>query len=374
MFFSNKERSMKTILLIEDNLSIRETILEMLTQEDFTVIEAENGKIGVELALKYLPDLILCDVIMPELDGYGVLEQLRQNVVTSTIPFIFLTALSDKIDTRKGMELGADDYLTKPCSLKAVLKAIDTQLQKQSQRQKESQIQLEELKEKISYFLPHEIRTPLNGILGFCTLLMSEWQELEESEIEEMLDSINNSGKRLYRLIQNFVLYQELKEIARNPQKVNELRCDRTNLAKQLIIEPALEIAKQAKREKDLQLELTIPELSVSIASNLFQKLIEELVGNAFKFSASGTKIRVCTTFSEQNFILSITDRGRGITAEQIAQIGAYIQFDRKTYEQQGSGLGLIIAKSIAEIYGGSLQIESIVDRETKVDVYLPIF
>jgi signal transduction histidine kinase len=364
---------MTKILIIEDNASIRENILEMLIQQGFEVFEAENGQIGLELALKHLPDLILCDVIMPELDGYGVLEKLRQNSETATIPFIFLTALSDRIDARKAMELGADDYVTKPCSLKSILKAVNAQLKKQSQRQKESEIKLEELKENISYFLPHEIRTPLNGILGCSTLLMSEWQELEELEIEEMLDSIANSAKRLYRLMQNFLLYKELKAIASNTQKIERLRGDRTNTVAQYIAEVAVAIAKEAKREKDLQLELTSSDRSILIASNMLRKLLEELISNAFKFSPSGTQVKICSSFLERNFILSVTDRGRGITPEQIERVGAYVQFDRKIYEQQGSGLGLIIAKSIAEIYGGSLQIESIPNQETKVDVYLPL-
>ncbi|HMV89994.1 MAG TPA: response regulator, partial [Cyclobacteriaceae bacterium] len=105
---------MKKILLIEDNPEIRENTGEILSLAGYEVSTAENGKTGVDLAQKIKPDLIICDIMMPELDGYGVLHILSKNDETSAIPFIFLTAKTEKTDVRKGMTLGADDYLTKP--------------------------------------------------------------------------------------------------------------------------------------------------------------------------------------------------------------------------------------------------------------------
>src|SRR5687767_6634108 len=102
------------LLLIEDQAPMRRNLSLMLKMEGYTVLAAENGRAGLEVARREKPDLILCDVMMPELDGYGVLEQLRADAVTATIPFIFLTARGDKPDVRHGMNLGADDYLTKP--------------------------------------------------------------------------------------------------------------------------------------------------------------------------------------------------------------------------------------------------------------------
>ncbi len=119
---------MKKILVIEDEELVRNNILEILDTVDFRVIGACNGGIGVQLAEEHLPDLILCDVMMPELDGYGVLEALRNNPVTATIPFIFLTAKGDKTEIRQGMNLGADDYLTKPFRRKELLGAIEARL------------------------------------------------------------------------------------------------------------------------------------------------------------------------------------------------------------------------------------------------------
>ncbi len=121
---------MPKILIIEDEESVRENILDLLEAEDFETIAAANGRIGVDLAISQVPDLILCDMMMPEIDGYGVLTVLRQDPTTATIPFIFLTAKSAKSDFRRGMDLGADDYITKPFTRAELLSAIMNRLEK----------------------------------------------------------------------------------------------------------------------------------------------------------------------------------------------------------------------------------------------------
>lgn len=121
---------MKKILLIEDNDDLRENTAEILTLANYTVFTADNGKIGVEIALKELPDIIICDIMMPILDGYGTLHLLSKNPITVNIPFIFLTAKADQIDFRKGMEMGADDYITKPFDDIQLLNAIEVRLKK----------------------------------------------------------------------------------------------------------------------------------------------------------------------------------------------------------------------------------------------------
>lgn len=121
---------MKTILLIEDNQDVRENTAEILELADYKVYTAENGKVGVDLAKKNNPDLIICDIMMPELDGYGVLHVLSKNPSTASIPFIFLTAKAEKEDFRKGMNLGADDYLTKPFDDLQLLDAVEIRLKK----------------------------------------------------------------------------------------------------------------------------------------------------------------------------------------------------------------------------------------------------
>lgn len=121
---------MKKILLIEDNEDIRNNTAEILELSNYHVINAENGKTGVELAIKEVPDLIICDIMMPVLDGYGVLHAVHKNEAIKNTPFIFLTAKTDRTDIRKGMELGADDYITKPFTGTELLNAVDSRLKK----------------------------------------------------------------------------------------------------------------------------------------------------------------------------------------------------------------------------------------------------
>lgn len=127
---------MKKILLIEDNLEVRENTAEILELSGYDVVTAENGKIGVRLAKQETPDLVICDIMMPELDGYGVLRILNQNPETATIPFVFLTAKAEKSDFRKGMNLGADDYLTKPFEDVELMEVIEMRLKKSEQLNK----------------------------------------------------------------------------------------------------------------------------------------------------------------------------------------------------------------------------------------------
>jgi len=123
---------MKKILVIEDDRVIRENILKLLKAEGFDVTGAENGAQGLNAAVSNLPDVILCDVMMPQLDGYGVLAALRSHPVTATVPFVFLTGKADRSEVRQGMELGADDYLTKPFSKAELVGAISSRLKKQA--------------------------------------------------------------------------------------------------------------------------------------------------------------------------------------------------------------------------------------------------
>lgn len=134
---------MKKILVIEDEAETRDNLVLMLEMEGFKPLSAPNGRAGVEIAKRELPDVILCDVSMPKLDGYGVLEALRADSATVSIPFIFLTAKGDKKDLRTGMNLGADDYLTKPASAEDVLSAINARLDRHNEKEQAAMARVE---------------------------------------------------------------------------------------------------------------------------------------------------------------------------------------------------------------------------------------
>ncbi|MBE9126438.1 MULTISPECIES: hybrid sensor histidine kinase/response regulator [unclassified Coleofasciculus] len=368
---------MAKILVIEDEESVRENLLDLLDAEDFEVLGADNGCTGVNLAQQHLPDLIICDVMMPTLDGFGVLSSLRQNPATAMIPFMFLTARADKTDLRQGMELGADDYLTKPFSRVELLGAISARLQKQAVIEQQQTQKLDRLRHSITLSLPHELRSPLTNILGFSQLLIEEADSLERQEIRQMSESIRKSAEGLHRLIQNFLLYAELELIATDPDRIEALRSSRTSSVAPLIEQTAVQQARRVGREADLQLKLQ--DSSIQSAKARLEKIVEELIDNALKYSAPGTPIQVVGTLmshgksAELFYSLSIADQGRGMSAAQIAELGAYRQFERQLYEQKGSGLGLIICKRLSELLGGELTVESTPNQPTKVRVVLPM-
>jgi two-component system sensor histidine kinase/response regulator len=361
---------MTKILVVEDNEPSRINMLELLEAEGFDVVGAKDGRVGVQLAREHLPDLIVCDIMMPELDGYGVLSALRQDLETATIPFIFLTAKADQAALRQGMVLGADDYLTKPFKRDELLEAISTRLDKHTAVQTRFQKKLNDLRDSVTLALPHELRTPLTSILTGSTLLQEDFDSLERGDIQDLLDIIHAGAQRLQRLVMNYLLYAELEVVASAPQAARVLSRKSVN-PQPLVAEVALHKAAQTRRNSDLSLE--VAEADVRIAEDHLHKIAEELVDNAFKFSQAGTLVRVAGTGGDQTYVLSFTDHGRGMTAEQVANVGAYMQFERKLHEQQGQGLGLAIAKRLAELYGGGLTIESTPGRQTTVHVTLPV-
>lgn len=154
-------KQIKKVLVIEDEEFVRENIIELLYSEGLEVFAAENGPIGIDLAQQRQPDLILCDVMMPELDGYGVLSTLRQDSILATIPFIFLTAKATKVDFRQGMELGADDYLTKPFTRAELLGAIASRLKKQEAVQELHNSEIKQAKDRLHYLAHHDSLTEL---------------------------------------------------------------------------------------------------------------------------------------------------------------------------------------------------------------------
>lgn len=364
---------MTKILVIEDEHSLRRDIMEMLTFEGYEVSGAENGEAGIQQAVQQLPDLIICDIMMPELDGYGVLNALRHNEHTAAIPFIFLTARTDKVDRRQGMEQGADDYLTKPFTVKELLKSVDMRLRRRRDIELVSERRLDELRDSIILAMPHELRTPLTVILGFADILSADSEKLTPERVREMSEHISTAARRLYHMVENYLVYAQIEIIVADFDAREMLRSNRTSDPKPVIEDQAVQRAQFYDRETDLRFDVATVE-SVQVLEDYLKKIVAEIVDNAFKFSAPGTEVHVTAApFDDSYYAVTVRDRGRGMTAEQIERIGAYMQFNRRFYEQQGSGLGLIVARRLAELHGGHLEISSVENAGTTVMVTLPL-
>jgi two-component system, sensor histidine kinase and response regulator len=357
----------KKVLVIDDTEEIRMIIAESLNLYGFVTLSAEDGTTGVEMARSYIPDLIICDINMPNMDGYATLTALREEDSTATIPFIFLSGASDKLNMRRGMELGADDYLTKPFTHKELMAAVNARMEKQADLKRESEKKLDELRGNITMALPHELRTPLNGILGLANLMIEDYATMPPEEVLESARFIHESAQRLHRLIENFLLHSQIELMASENKKIETTSNSTSIPIEEIVPEVARKVAARFKRDTDLVLE--VARGALLIPADHFKKIVEELVDNAFKFSESGKQVRVNTSTLASKFLLTVTDDGRGMTNEQLSSIGPHMQFDRKTYEQQGSGLGLTIAKRLTELLGGQIALESQAGKGTTVRV-----
>jgi two-component system, sensor histidine kinase and response regulator len=361
---------MTRVLVIDDEPAIREVIAITLRKFGYQVSGAANGAEGLELARKLLPDLILCDVRMEVVDGYEVLAAIRNNPSTASIPFILVTAQAGATGMRQGMDLGADDYLLKPFSQNELISAVQTRLQKHQTMLQHAESKLELLRQHLSTALPHELRTPLNGILGYADILRKQSVDLDPNEVSQMAERIYRNGKRLDRLIENFLIYAQIEIVKMDYQKIDQLRKNKTMGVDKIIDIMARHRAYDAERTTDLSLNLTPG--NVAISADYFSKVFEELFDNAVRYSKKGSAVCVKTESADDEFVLKITDQGRGLTSEQLVNIGAYMQFERKVYEQQGSGLGLTVARRLVEIHGGHIVLESEYGKGTTVTVMLP--
>jgi signal transduction histidine kinase len=361
---------MTKVLVIDDEMAIREFIAVTLKKSGYEVFKASNGAEGLELARKQLPGLIICDVRMVLVDGYEVLSAIRNNPSTASIPFILVTSMASVERMREGMELGADDFLPKPFTPAQLMAAVNARLEKHRLLIQEAESKLELLRQHLSTALPHELRTPLNGILGYADILRKQSSDLEPREVSQMAERIYKNGKRLNRLVENFLIYAQIEIVKMDYQKIEQLRKNRTVDAEKIVDTVASQRAYEAERAGDLTLKLA--EGTVAMSSEYFSKTFEELFDNAIRYSKKGSALIVETEMNGGELILRISDHGRGMTAEQLHNIGAYMQFERKVYEQQGSGLGLTVAKRLTEIHGGFLKLESEYGTGTTVTVTLP--
>ncbi len=363
---------MYKILVIEDEQSLREDIIEILRYEDFEVVGSENGILGLHQARVLLPDLIICDIMMPELDGYGVLIELRSTPATANIPVIFLTAKTNRADMRRGMELGADDYLTKPFTQPELIAALKTRLEKHKALTQAYERRFDELRQNVIRALPHELRTPLTGIMGYSRMLMEDADMLDGKQVHQMATGISKAARRLLHLTENYLLYANTEIIQSDPDRLAAIRQEAVvDSAKVYINNVATRKAQEYERRADVTCALEDADLRIT--SESLDKIALEIIDNALKFSEKSSPVTITGEIIGERYRLRVSNVGPGITQEQIAQVGAYIQFERRLYEQSGLGLGLILAKRLAEIYGGTLDIQSLPHQETHINLWFDI-
>lgn len=361
---------MKRVLVIDDEEMYREMVGGVLRHSGYDVLEAESGEKALELVQQCSADVVICDITLGKLDGYGVIERLRMDPATSTLPFIFMTGLSDRENVRKGMELGADDYLTKPFTGEELLTAVETRLSRRAELTETSERKMSALQSSISLALPHELRTPLASILGFAQVLGDENNGLTMDEVVQSGKLIHKAGLRLQRLVENFLTFARIEVALRDPKNFRGMGVSPIGASREIISTACRRIA--VSRDRMMDLEMEIQESSLAISGEYLSKIVEELVDNAFKFSVPGKRVKVSTSCVDRRVTLTVLDHGRGMSSRQLSDIGAYVQFDRGLQEQQGTGLGLAIAKGLTEIHNGHMEFDTTPGGGLTVRVHLP--
>jgi signal transduction histidine kinase len=266
------------------------------------------------------------------------------------------------------MQLGADDYLTKPFTSEELIIAIKTRLNRKKSLQKYYESQFEDIKTSIVKSFPHEFRTPLTGILG-CAEILKEESDLPAEEVKKIGAAIYKSGQRLRRLLENMILFGELQIWMNDQNTIATMRRESITLLHEVIRSAAEREAEIQKRADSISIE--VKDSPVQISSMYLTKIMEEIINNALKFSDPGTKIYISSDKIDDKVVITIRDEGRGMSIEQIDKVTAFQQFERRHHEQQGAGLGLVIAKTLTELYGGSLTIESTEKKGTTVKIKL---
>jgi signal transduction histidine kinase len=360
---------MKKIAVIEDNEDIRILLVEILTCQGFECVVAPNGYIGIQKIIEHEPDLVLCDIMMPELDGYEVLQAIRKSATVGNIPFIFLTAKIEPSDFREAMNLGADDYLTKPIDADLLIEVINNRLARLDSLKIEIKNEIQKIKDNLSSVYSHEINTPLNGILGLSEVLMKYYSTTIPENALEMIGHIKEASLRLHRTTNNLILFADLQRYT--PQQYTaKFGNHRLDNPVELIMDIAQEIAERYKRQNDLVLE--VKNEDIKIYEFDFTKIMNEAIDNAFKYSKSGSIVKIRSTIEDSFYKITVEDNGFGFDKSFIESIDSFVQFERGKYEQQGLGLGLFFIKRLVSLNNGKFEIETEKKIGTKLFIYLP--
>lgn len=374
--------NISSILVVDDEPNNFDVIEALLSEYDYELHYAANGKSAIASLTAFQPDLILLDVMMPEMDGIEVCKWIKASELWQTVPIIMVTALSSKTDMANCLNAGADDFISKPINsieLRARVHSMLRIKQQYDNIQTLSHIQantinilestLNELRGTLASRMSHELNTPLNGIIGTISMLKEDIESMDIAEIHEMLGWADESARRLESLTKKFLIYLELEV---SPSRQESFKVAHTKFSRDMIESSLKSYVKDLKRSDDLQFDLE--EAEIALSDRYLLTILHELVDNAVKFSTAGKMIKISSQVAENMFNLSVKDLGRGMTNEQINRIDAFVQFERKTYEQQGIGLGLRVVKKIVELAGGNFSITSIYQQESTVHISLPLY
>jgi signal transduction histidine kinase len=343
---------MKKILVVDDDAQMCAMLRNILTKAGYDVSEAGNGETGMRLARQLLPDLILTDIHMPGGDGSTLLREVRHDPALATKQVVLMTGRPDLVTPRRGMEEGADDFLVKPISIADLLKCVSARFSRAQINWRVDDQILERLRASVPPQLPHEFFTPLAGIIGLMELLRDSKVELSAQEVRGIHDDVYQSSLRLHRALRNFLLLLDLRDaVAKTPAPPALLNPSQVAASIEIGTAEALRL-----HSRSGDLTMRVASCAAPVRADDLVRIAEELVDNACKFSRPGTPVVV---EFDGDACLTVTDHGRGMTSDEISEVGAFRQFDRKRQEQAGLGLGLALVQRLAALNRADFAITS---------------
>jgi len=347
------------ILIVDDFISNIQVLANMLQPHNYDIEFTTSGAEALDWAWQESFDLILLDVMMPEMDGYEVCKRLKNNIKTKNVPIIFVTAKTDEESIQHGFQVGAVDYIIKPYRETELIERVKTHVTLELQRK--ALIATNQAKDRLFSIIGHDLKNPMSNIFGFLKLLKENYHTLSEEKKQQYIGYLFESSK------QNLALLDELLEWSRTqtnakPFKPINFPLDRT------ITETIAAINEIAlKKEIDIIKSIHYTE-SVYGDINMIKTVIRNLLSNAIKFSYPKSKIEVNVAESNnQKIIVAITDYGTGIPndiKEKLFHLEEHISTNG-TQDEKGTGLGLILCKEFIDKHDETIWVESSLNKGT---------
>lgn len=369
-----RESTKYKIMVIDDNEELLEVIKEVLSFHGYQVLISSEVNQAIEIFNHTVPDLIICDILLPDKDGFEFFEFVRHEQMLVDIPFIFLSALNSPDHIKSGKEIGCDDYLTKPFDLEELLSVIKGKLRTASLRKQNSEMNASDYKRKIIQTLSHEFRTPLVSLTSGTQILKGMHKDLSTEELVRLLTTIQSDGRRLERLVNDFMLMQQIE--SGQADKTYQNFCRKQNAIE--VLEQAIESFHEDLTSpgdlEHLQLNISGQEVlsaEINIYDVHFIKVIQHLLSNALRFTDRTLGIRISAFLKENNIFIQIRDFGPGISnslKEKVCE--PFTQVNREYFEQQGAGLGLAIVRKLTEVNKGQFSFE---DTENNVGLIVQL-
>jgi len=359
------ENIMMKVLVIEDEQLVRDTIIETLIYNGYNAQGAFNGQVGVKLAKQIRPDVVLCDVSMDGMDGYGVLEALRGDSVTATLPFIFLTARADRQSMRRGMELGADDFITKPYSSSELLGAITARLSRIGSITHEAENHLTQARQKLVEMVSERIQRPLESVSHALETVSRQLKQLPPADMQHLLDTASGDSRRISRIVDQMALYVRMDNGLLTAQHIAQ---EGKNLLLRDIWMQALERATTiVENRSDIEFEFDEhnPNVKVFGDSETLTHALMELIINALSNSPQCGIVTFSQWAEDKTVWFSVTDHGMGMSPR-------HVQAAMGEGNEPADGMGLKLVRGIIEAHGGKFALHSGPGEGTTAAVWVP--